>query len=84
MRRWSSAGLSSPVELHSLCRVYGRRAVVQAASNPSPRSQWIQGNDISYQGDDVILRAFFLNMENRKGCFACKVMGWATLEGFTF
>ena len=46
-RRWSSAGVSSPVELHSLGRVYGRLAVVQAASPPSPRGQWVQGNDES-------------------------------------
>ena len=45
MRRWSSAAVSSPMELCSLGRVYGRRSVVQAASPPSPRGQWIQGND---------------------------------------
>ena len=49
---FSVAGVSSPVELHSLGRMYGRPAVVQAASLPlpppppsSPRSWRIQGKD---------------------------------------
>ena len=45
MKQWSSTGVSSPVELRSLDRVYGRRAVVQAVSPPSPRDQWIQESD---------------------------------------
>ena len=45
MRRWRSAGVSSPVELRSLDRVCGRRAVVQAVSLPSPRGRWIQADD---------------------------------------
>ena len=41
------AGASSPAKLHSLGRLHGRRAVVQAASPPSPRDRWIQENDES-------------------------------------
>ena len=44
--RFSVAEVSSPVELHSLGRMYGRPTVVQAASPPpSPRSWRIQGKD---------------------------------------
>ena len=42
---FSVAGVSSPVEVHSLDRMYRIPAVVQAASPPSPRSWRIQGKD---------------------------------------
>ena len=41
MRRWSTAGVSSLVELRSLGRVHGRRAAVQAAR---PRLQAAVGS----------------------------------------
>ena len=42
---FSVAGVSSPVELRSLGRKFGRLTVVQAASPPSPRNWRIQGKD---------------------------------------
>ena len=85
-RGWSSAGVSSPMELRSLKRVYGRRTVVQAASPPSPHGQWIQGNDECRYclGTNSVagVAGLALSGQNAFGTLAPAFLLWFTPLGF--